>query len=164
MSNDIPAGKAPILRFCVMMFIQFFIWGVWYVPMWVYLGTIEGGADGRGWAYASTGIAAIISPFIVGMIADRFFSSQKVLGTLHLLGGVFLFLVSRAETWSTFFPLLLAHLICYMPTLAMVNSVCFQNMKNPEREFPPIRTLGTIGWIVSGLLVGGSFLAGGVGG
>ena len=139
------------------MFFQFFIWGVWYVPMWSYLGTLKVEASLRGTAYAATGVAAMISPFIVGMIADRFFATQKVFGTLHLLGGIFLYLVGQANDWKEFYPFLLMHLICYMPTLALSNSLCFQNMEDPQRQFPPIRTLGTIGWIASGILVGSSF-------
>ena len=145
------------VRFCLLMFFQFFIWGVWYVPMWSYLGTLKVEASLRGTAYAATGVAAMISPFIVGMIADRFFATQKVFGTLHLLGGIFLYLVGQANDWKEFYPFLLLHLICYMPTLALSNSLCFQNMEDPQRQFPPIRTLGTIGWIASGILVGSSF-------
>ena len=145
------------VRFCLLMFFQFFIWGVWYVPMWSYLGTLEVEASLRGTAYAATGVAAMISPFIVGMIADRFFATQKVFGTLHLLGGIFLYLVGQANDWKEFYPFLLMHLICYMPTLALSNSLCFQNMEDPQKQFPPIRTLGTIGWIASGILVGSSF-------
>ncbi len=140
-----------------MMFLQFFIWGVWYVPMWTFLGTLEIEATLRGTAYAATGVAAMISPFIVGMIADRYFATQKVYGFLHLLGGVALLLAGQAQDWTSFYPYLLFHLICYMPTLALSNSLCFQNMEDPQRQFPPIRTLGTIGWIASGILVGSSF-------
>ncbi len=125
--------------------------------MWSYLGTLKVEASLRGTAYAATGVAAMISPFIVGMIADRFFATQKVFGTLHLLGGIFLYLVGQANDWKEFYPFLLLHLICYMPTLALSNSLCFQNMEDPQRQFPPIRTLGTIGWIASGILVGSSF-------
>ena len=127
------------------------------MPMWSYLGTLDVEASLRGSAYAATGVAAMISPFIVGMIADRFFATQKVFGVLHILGGFFLYLVGQANDWSEFYPYLLLHLICYMPTLALSNSLCFQNMEDPQRQFPPIRTLGTIGWIASGILVGSSF-------
>lgn len=151
------------LRLCVMMFIQFFIWGVWYVPMFPYLSELGIAPVRIGIAYSFTGVAAMISPFIVGMIADRFFPSQRVLGVLHLMGGVFLFLAAGATDWAGFWPLLLLHLLCYMPTLALVNSVSFQNMADPQRQFPPVRTLGTIGWIVSGVVVGSSFLAAGGG-
>ena len=118
------------------MFLQFFIWGVWYVPMWSYLGTLGIEASLRGTAYAATGVAAMISPFIVGMIADRFFATQKVYGFLHILGGVFLYLCGQASGWDEFYLFLLLHLICYMPTLALSNSLCFQNMEDPQRQFP----------------------------
>lgn len=140
-----------------MMFLQFFIWGVWYVPMWTYLGTLDIEASLRGTAYAATGVAAMISPFFVGMIADRFFATQKIYGIMHLIGGGALLLAGQAQDWSTFYPFLLVHLLCYMPTLALSNSLCFQNMQDPQKEFPPIRTLGTIGWIASGILVGSTF-------
>jgi nucleoside transporter len=147
------------LRLCVLMFLQFFIWGVWYVPMWKYLTELGVPSALIGTAYAATGLGAMISPFLVGMIADRFFPSQKVLGVLHLSSGAFLFLAAQAKDWGGFYPFLLLHLICYMPTLAMANSVLFQTVQDPQRDAPPIRTLGTIGWIFSGLLVGSSFLA-----
>jgi len=158
-STNRPAALTP--RLCVMMFLQFFIWGVWYVPLWKYLGGIEGVDPQKiGRAYAATGIAAMISPFLVGMLADRFFPTQIVYGVLHLLGALFLFLATKATEWSQFYPYLLLHLVCYMPTLALANSVLFQNSKDPQKDAPPIRTLGTIGWIASGLLVGSGFLVG----
>tara|TARA_B100000900_G_scaffold135841_1_gene115050 strand:- start:116 stop:1219 length:1104 start_codon:yes stop_codon:yes gene_type:complete len=94
------------------------------------------------------------------MIADKFFPSQIVLGVMHLLGGFFLFMASKATDWSSFLPYLLAHLFCYMPTLALVNSVLFQSVKDPQKDAPAIRTFGTIGWIVSGIVIGSSFLVG----
>ena len=145
-------------RLCVMMFIQFFIWGVWYVPMWTWLGGINATDLEKGTAYAATGIAAMVSPFIVGMIADRFFPTQAVFGVLHIVGGALLFFASRATDFATFYPLLLGHLLCYMPTRALANSLLFRNSDNVERDAPPIRTLGTIGWIASGILIGSSFL------
>ena len=122
-------NPTPAFRFCPMMFLQFFIWGVWYVPMWTFLERLNVESNLRGIAYASTGLAAMISPLIVGMIADRYFATQKVYGLLHLFGGVALLLAGQAEDWNSFYPFLLLHLICYMPTLALSNSVCFQNIK-----------------------------------
>jgi nucleoside transporter len=156
-SAPIPALKT---RLCVMMFLQFFIWGVWYVPMWPYLSGLGIAPEKIGFAYSATGIAAMLSPIFIGMVADKFFPSQIVLGVLHVLGGVFLFLAANAAEWGSFFPLILAHLLCYMPTLALVNSVLFQSVADPQKDAPPIRTLGTIGWIVSGIVVGSSFLVG----
>jgi nucleoside transporter len=130
--------------------------------MWTFLGTLEIEASLRGTAYAATGVAAIISPFIVGMIADRFFPTQKVYGWLHILGGASLLMIGQSTSWESFYPYLLIHLVFYMPTLALANSLSFQNMMDPQREFPPIRTLGTIGWIASGILVGSSFFENGI--
>jgi nucleoside transporter len=122
--------------------------------MWKYLGAIK--FEGiTGSAYATTGYAAIISPLFVGMIADRFFPTEKVLAVLHLAGAVLMFWASTITTSSTlFFWVLLGYTICYMPTLALTNSISLSLMTDPEKEFPPIRVLGTIGWIAAGLLVG----------
>lgn len=151
----------------VMMFLQFFVWGAYLVPMGKYIifgGLAEGLAENElngvlGNAYATNSIAAILAPFIVGLIADRFFSGQKVLGVLHLLGGVLLFLAAQASTpggfiSGGFIALMLAYSLCYMPTLALVNSVSFDQLENPDKQFPAIRVWGTIGWIVAGVVVG----------
>jgi len=137
-----------------MMFFQLFIWGCWFVTMGPYLNEI--GFDGIqiGAAYSTTGWAAMISPFFVGMIADRFFSTEKVLGVLHLVGGLLLFYLTTVTDPQLFFWVLLSYTICYMPTLALVNSISFDQMTDPSKEFPGIRVLGTIGWIAAGLLVG----------
>lgn len=142
------------IQLSAMMFIQFFIWGSWFVTMWRYLSKL--GLDGAqiGAAYSTTGWAALISPFLAGMIADRFFSTEKVLAVMHFLGAVLMFWVSTAADSVMFFWILLAYTLCYMPTLALTNSISFEQMANPEKEFPPIRVMGTIGWIASGLLVG----------
>ncbi|NUO82069.1 nucleoside permease [candidate division KSB1 bacterium] len=137
----------------VMMFLQFFVWGAWFVTLGTYLFKIgfTGGQVGN--TYLMNNIAAIIAPFFVGMIADRFFASQKVMGVLHLLGGAVMFLAAGITDSTTLIPMLLLYNLCYMPTLALVNAVSFNQMDNPAAQFPKVRVWGTIGWIVAGLVI-----------
>jgi nucleoside transporter len=142
------------LRLSIMMFFQFFVWGTWYVIMSTYLLSI--GFDGLnvGAAYSTVNWGAIVAPFVIGMIADRFFAAEKVLAVLHLIGGVILWFVAGITEPGPFFWTLLFYALCYMPTLALANAICFHQMENPGREFPGIRVLGTIGWIVAGIVIG----------
>jgi nucleoside transporter len=136
-----------------MMFLQFFIWGAWYTTIGVYM-TNHGMANLSHWAFTVNPIAAIIAPFFVGLIADRYFATEKVLGTLHILGAIFMFMTPFATNNPTLFiVLLLAYNICYMPTISLANTVCFHVMKDQEKQFPLIRVFGTIGWIAAGLTI-----------
>ncbi len=142
------------LKLSVMMFLEYFVWGAWYVTLGTWLGSLDFSGEQIGLTYGTTALAAMISPFFVGMIADRFFATQRLLAVLHLLGGVALFYASTRTTFGPLYSAVLIHTLFYMPTLALTNSLSFRQMKDPGREFPPIRVLGTIGWIVAGLVVG----------
>src|SRR5919201_1401790 len=144
------------LKLSTLMFLQYFVWGAWYVTMGTWLGeTLHFSGEQIGLAAGSTAVGAMISPFFVGMIADRFMATERILAALHVVGGGVLFYASTQTSFGPFYAVLLAYTLCYMPTLALSNSLSFRQMSDPGREFPPIRVLGTIGWIVAGLLIGG---------
>lgn len=138
-----------------LMFMGYFIWGAWYVTMGTYLiSKLKANATEVGSAYANFSIAAIISPVLIGFIADRLFSARKILGLFYISGGIVLYLVSMMQSFDSFWWLMLLYTLLYLPTLSLANSICLSQMKNPDKEFPSIRVFGTIGWIVAGLLVG----------
>jgi nucleoside transporter len=144
------------IQLSVMMFLQFFIWGAWYVTGPNYLGTVGFEAADFGWMYSVGPISAMISPFFVGMIADRFFPAQRVLGILHLLGAGLMYaattLMGQASPGMINFVFFL-YMLSYFPTLALANTIAMRNMANPQQEFPAIRVLGTIGWIAANLVL-----------
>ena len=145
---------ATQFKLSLMMFLEFFIWGGWFVTLGTFLGSNlhTNGAE-TGMAFSTQSWGAIIAPFIIGLIADRFFNAEKILGILHLLGALLMYQMAHATSFQVFYPYVLGYMIAYMPTLALVNSVSFNQMKDPAKEFSFIRVWGTIGWIVAGLAI-----------
>ena len=142
------------LRLQLMVFLHYFVWGAWYVTMGTYLnGTLklEGGQIGL--AYGSTAIGAMVSPFFAGIIADRFFATQRLLGCLHLVGAALLYYVSTAATFSVFYPALIAYTISYMAGHGLTNALTLHHSKNPAKEFPLVMLMGSVGWIAAGFVV-----------
>jgi nucleoside transporter len=137
-----------------MMFLQFFTWGSWFVTMGSYLASnLHASGAQTGLAYSTQSWGAIIAPFIVGLIADRYFNAERVLGVLHIAGGVLMYTLYGAQDFRAFYPWLFAYMILYMPTLALVNAVAFRQLTDPARRFSSVRVWGTIGWIVAGLVI-----------
>ena len=136
------------------MFLQFFIWGGWFVTLGTFLGNNLNATGGQiAMAFSTQSWGAIIAPFFIGLIADRYFNAEKILGILHLLGSGLLLLMSQTSDFSVFYLYVFSYMLLYMPTLALVNSVSFNQMKDTASEFPLIRTFGTIGWIISGVVI-----------
>ena len=143
------------LKLSLMMFLEFFIWGAWFVTLGTYLSTVlSSNGDEISAAYSTQSLGAIIAPFIIGLIADRFFSAQRILGFLHLAGAILMYLAAQSGEFTSFFPYILIYMILYMPTIALVNAISFRQMKDPSSEFAIIRLWGTIGWITAGFLIG----------
>jgi nucleoside transporter len=142
-------------RLSTMMFLEYFIWGGWYVTLGTWLASgLHFSGQQVGLAAGATAVGAMIAPFLVGLIADKFFSTQHVLALLHLLGAALLFAASVQSSFSGLYVYVLLYCLCFMPTLALTNSLAFRQMRDPKIEFGPIRVLGTLGWIVAGLLIG----------
>jgi nucleoside transporter len=136
------------------MFLQFFIWGGWFVTLGTFLGNnlIATGSQ-TAMAFSTQSWGAIIAPVFIGLIADRYFNAERILGVLHLMGFGLLYLMSETKDFIVFYPYVFGYMILYMPTLALVNSISFNQMKDTAAEFPLIRTFGTIGWIISGIVI-----------
>lgn len=142
------------VQLSLMMFLEFFIWGGWFVTLGTYLSANLSASDSQKASVFSTqSWGAIIAPFIIGLIADRFINAEKILGVLHIAGAILMYQMYASESISAFYPYVLVYMILYMPTIALANSVSFNQMKDPEKEFSLIRVFGTIGWIVAGLLI-----------
>ncbi|KEO73685.1 nucleoside permease [Anditalea andensis] len=142
------------IRLSFMMFLEFFIWGGWFVTLGTFLGaTLQASGTQTAAAFSTQSFGAIIAPFIIGLIADKYFNAEKILGFLHLIGAGLMFMMFRAEDFTQFYPYVFAYMVVYMPTLALVNSVSFNQMQDPAKEFAVIRVWGTIGWILAGLLI-----------
>lgn len=139
----------------LMMFLEYFIWGSWYVTMGTYMGEhLQSTGLQVGAAYSALAIATMISPFFVGLVADRFFAAQRIMGVLHLLGAAMLFLATKITGNSPFYWVILVYSLLYMPTIALSNNIAFSQMTDPGKQFPWIRVFGTIGWIVAGIIIG----------
>src|ERR1700722_19680995 len=142
-------------RLSVMMFLEYFIWGVWYVTLGTWLGQqLHFSGKEIGLAAGTTALGAMISPFLVGLMADEWFATQRLLAALHGIGGVLLWIASAQTGFGPMYLILLIYSLCYMPTMALTNSLSFRQMKDPKQDFGSIRVLGTAGWIVAGLVVG----------
>ncbi|MFT6873206.1 MAG: nucleoside transporter [Roseivirga sp.] len=141
-------------RLSIMMFLQFFIWGGWFVTLGTFLGNNINATDGQiAQAFSTQSWGAIIAPFIVGLIADRYFNAERILGVLHLFGALLMYLMSNTTEFSVFYPYVLGYMVLYMPTLALVNSVAFRQLTDPSKQFSKIRVFGTVGWIIAGLVI-----------
>ena len=142
------------IQLSLMMFLQFCIWGGWFVTLGTFLGNNLGATGAEtAIAFSTQSWGAIIAPLFIGLIADRYFNAERILGVLHLIGAVLMYLMSQAGNFATFYPYVFAYMAAYMPTLALVNSVSFYQMKDPAKEFSIIRVFGTIGWIIAGLAI-----------
>ena len=143
--------KFPLL--CAMMFLQFFVWGSWYVTAGTFVPAMGWPQETTGWVYSAGPIAAVISPLFLGLIADRFFASQRVLAAMHAVGALIMLvgvpgaIEAKSAEWFEWY--VLAYMLCYMPTLGLSNTVAFSHVTNPEKQFPIARVFGTLGWIAA---------------
>src|SRR5262249_43687449 len=137
-------------RLGAMMFLEFFVWGAWFVTMGSYLtGTLGFSGAESAQAYSTQSWGAIFAPFVIGLIADRYVNAERLLAIIHLVGAVLMYRLAQVTEFDTFFPYLLLYMVLYMPTLALVNAIAFRQMADPAREFSGTRVWGTIGWIAA---------------
>ena len=135
-------------KLSIMMFLEFFIWGCWFVTMGTFLTQAFSASGGEiALAYETQSWGAIIAPVFIGLIADKYFNAEKILGILHLIGGYLMIQLYQSTSFDLFYPLVFFYMLLYMPSLALVNSISFNQMKNPSKEFSSIRVFGTLGWI-----------------
>lgn len=145
-------------KLSAMMFLEFFIWGAWFVTLGTFLSANFNATGAQtGSAFSTQSWGAIIAPFIIGLIADRYFNAERILGILHIIGAALMYMMYASTAFGGFYPYLLVYMILYMPTLALVNSVAFNQVTNSEKDFGSLRVFGTIGWIVAGLLISYAF-------
>ncbi|HRO71105.1 MAG TPA: MFS transporter [Chitinophagaceae bacterium] len=146
------------VQLSLMMFLEFFIWGGWFVTLGTFLGTnLNATGNQIGDVFSTQSWGAIIAPFIIGLIADRYINAERILGVLHIIGAILMYQMYNADNIGVFYPYVLVYMILYMPTIALTNSVSFRQMNDPEKEFSGIRLWGTIGWIVAGLMISYAF-------
>jgi len=147
----------PIIfaKLSLMMLLQYFIWGAWYVTMSTYMSVFLNSSGVQiGAAYSALAIATMISPFFIGTVADRYFAAQRIMAVLHILGGGLLFIATLISDNTLFYWIIVFYSLLYMPTIALSNNIAFQQMTDPGRQFPWIRVFGTLGWIFAGLMIG----------
>ena len=138
----------------LMMFLQFFIWGSWFVTLGTFLSkNLDATGIQSSIAFSTQSWGAIIAPVFIGLIADKYFNAEKILGILHLIGGYLMIQLYQSTSFDLFYPLVFFYMLLYMPTLALVNSISFNQMRNPSKEFSSIRVFGTLGWIFSGIMI-----------
>jgi nucleoside transporter len=148
-------SRTRLARLWVMVFIQYFVFGAWYVTMGTYLTETLGLSGGQvGLAYGTPALGAMIAPFFVGMVADRFFATERIMAVLHLLGAVLLYAVSQLTTFTTIYPVLIVYASAFMATLALTNSLTLHQLDDPDRQFPLVMSMGSVGWIAAGILIG----------
>jgi nucleoside transporter len=143
------------LRLSFMMFLNYIIWGAWYVTIGTYLtATLKFSGTETGAVFGTTALASMVSPFFVGLFADRFFASERVLALLHLVGAVLLYFVTQTTAFGPVYAIMFAYCLCYFPTISLTNSLALQHISDPGRDFPLIRVFATLGWIAIGLVIG----------